>query len=555
MSQEKRLILAVVLSIAVYVGFYKFITPPQPIIKKQVAAKVVTNQTLATTTQQAIQPVSKTPTLNTHELKAEVKTIAIDTGAANILLSTQGGVFTSYELKDYFKTADEDAPHKDLLTETEGSQAMFLGVNGYTAFNAKKVFKVSRDEQKNGHREITLTWYDDYIQIDKTFIFDAKASSYAVDVAYQVTNRSKAPLNLAPYLENSWQQKPEPKDEGMLSILKKFSPQDMYTLMYLQDDDSFETNAKWDGFTVERVSGAVKWSALGDRYFINAIIPNTTQNAEVLFQRQGNFLKNQYSFTGTTVPMGGTIQGGYSVYLGPKLVSELKLMNVSLDKAVDYGWFGVVATPILWFMSFLHSLIPSWGFVIIALTFIIKLLLHPINKKSMMSMKGMQQLQPKLKELKAKYPDDKQKQQQEMMQLFRTHKVNPMGGCLPMVLQMPIYFALYKVLWNAIELYHVPFLFYKDLSAPDPYYIAPILLGVFMFLQQKLTPSPTTDSSQKTMMMIMPVMFTVFMLFLPVGLVVYIFVNTVVSVIQQYMIKRDISLRDVIRGKWQPKDA
>ena len=163
-------------------------------------------------------------------------------------------------------------------------------------------------------------------------------------------------------------------------------------------------------------------------------------------------------------------------------------------------------------------------------------------------MKAMQQLQPKMKEIKKKYADDKTKQQQEVMQLFKTHKVNPAGGCLPLLLQFPVYIALYKVLWNAIEIYHAPFMWiYADLSAPDPFYISPVLLGVFMFLQQKLTPTASTDPAQQKMMMIMPVMFTVFMLFLPVGLVIYIFVNTVMSVVQQYMMKRDISSRDLIK--------
>ncbi len=164
-------------------------------------------------------------------------------------------------------------------------------------------------------------------------------------------------------------------------------------------------------------------------------------------------------------------------------------------------------------------------------------------------MKAMQQLQPKLEEIRKKYPDDKMKQNEEVMQLFKTHKVNPLGGCLPMLMQMPIYFALYRVLWNAIELYHTPFLHYKDLSAPDPYFIAPIIMGVFMFLQQQLTPNPSTDPVQKKMMMFMPIMFTGIMLFLPVGLVLYICINTAMSVAQQYLMRKDVTMRQLIFGK------
>ncbi len=164
-------------------------------------------------------------------------------------------------------------------------------------------------------------------------------------------------------------------------------------------------------------------------------------------------------------------------------------------------------------------------------------------------MKAMQKLQPKLKELREKFKDNRERLNMETMNLFKTHKVNPMGGCLPMLLQMPIYFALYKVLFTATELYHAPFFGpYQDLSAPDPYFVLPILLGIMMVLQQKLTPT-AGDPSQAKMMMIMPIMFSGFMLFLPVGLVVYIFVNTVMTVVQQYFHHRDINLFDLIKAK------
>ena len=185
---------------------------------------------------------------------------------------------------------------------------------------------------------------------------------------------------------------------------------------------------------------------------------------------------------------------------------------------------------------------------IIVLTFFIKLLLHPVNKKAMQSMKAMQKLQPRLQELRTKYKDSKEKLNMEMMLLFKTHKVNPMGGCLPMLIQMPVYIALYKVLYNAIELYHAPFFwFYRDLSAPDPYLITPILLGILMALQQKLTPVASMDPAQQKMMLIMPLMFSAFMIFLPSGLVIYIMVNTIMSVIQQYMIHREMSFWDLLK--------
>lgn len=168
-------------------------------------------------------------------------------------------------------------------------------------------------------------------------------------------------------------------------------------------------------------------------------------------------------------------------------------------------------------------------------------------------MKAMQDLQPKIKELQKKYGQDKQQLNLQTMQLFKTHKVNPMGGCLPMLLQFPIYIALYKVLWSSVELYHAPFLwFYKDLSAPDPFLITPLLLGVTMFIQTKMTPSPNMDPAQQKMMLIMPLMFCGIMVFLPMGLGLYILVNTVMTILQQKMYNKGIRMRDLLRGRWAP---
>ncbi|MBI2981059.1 MAG: membrane protein insertase YidC [Deltaproteobacteria bacterium] len=192
----------------------------------------------------------------------------------------------------------------------------------------------------------------------------------------------------------------------------------------------------------------------------------------------------------------------------------------------------------------------NWGLAIILLTIVVKVLLNPLSIKSLKQMKGMQDLQPRLKEIREKYQNDKQRLNLETMQLFKSHKVNPLGGCLPMLIQMPIYIALYRVFYNSIELYHAPFFgFYRDLAAPDPYFIFPALLGVFMVLQQKLTPSATADPAQRQMMMMMPILFSGFMIFLPMGLVLYIFVNTFMSVAQQFMYQRNIRFRDLIVRK------
>ena len=217
--------------------------------------------------------------------------------------------------------------------------------------------------------------------------------------------------------------------------------------------------------------------------------------------------------------------------------------GAGLDKSIDYGIFAILALPILHGLRILHSVLRNWGLAIITLTILIRLLMNPLTIKSLKSMKAMGELKPQLDELRTKFKDDKQRLNTETMQLFRRHGVNPMGGCLPMLLQMPIYLVLYKVLYSAIELHHAPFFgFYKDLSAPDPYFVMPVLLGVFMLLQQHLSPMTGQDPANKMMMKLMPIMFTVFMLFLPSGLVLYILVSTVLGVAQQWKYQKNISL-------------
>lgn len=567
MNQGIRLTIAFVASALIMFVYYTYIAPPLP--PQQVNNTEIV-QTQGSDSSGNLQPkstmqvsvVNQNETLTKNETVAIEKNITIETPVSKIILSTKGGVLTSYDLNDYSKTAESDSEKMNLLTETPHSSALFLGFKGYSAFTANKVFEVASDENlDHGARKIVLAWQNSDVRIEKTFVFDGGTTPYAVSVNYALVNLTDHEMTLSPFVETSLTQKDETnkKYTGMFAFLNYFMSQqaDHFNRVFFRDQ-KLDADFNWEKFQgAEAQSGNITWAALSDRYFIFAMIP-TTMNpmTNVYFDRKDDLLTGRLFDQETVLNAHEKLSGSFLSYIGPKKHSEMNLMNVALEKSVDYGWFSILAVPILWLMTFLHKFIPNWGLVILALTFIIKILLHPVNKKSMVSMKGMQQLQPKLKEIKDKFANDKDKQNQAMMQLFRTHKVNPMSGCLPMFLQMPIYIVLYKVLWNAIELYHAPFFgFYKDLSAPDPYFILPILLGVFMVLQQKLTPAATTDPAQQKMMMMMPLFFSVFLLFLPMGLVLYILVNTVMSVIQQFMIKRDLSLKDFMTGKWQEHEA
>lgn len=552
MNQDKRVLLTIVLSVAILFTWYSFFAPKPATKPTSEITKVETQKNIKTKNQDVKEVIEKVKPIQVAGFEAEEKTLTIKNDEVVYELNTRGAILTSAKLKKYRVSVEKDAKLKDLLQETKSSNAGFLGIKGYENLNKEQVYKiVSEKNNEEGYKVVELLWQDKKLQVRKFFTFGSQKSKYAVLLKTVIKNIGTEKMTVAPFFENQLGQKIEKKEGGFLSFLK-MSQQNPYLFSYYKKDEVLS------GFDSEELQalndqGHIFWSALGDRYFTVALTTLTQKmktNA-VYAHADSKVISNKFEYLKTIVNPGEEKYFAANLYIGPKKISEMLHLGVNLDQSVDYGWFGVIAVPILKLMTFLHSVIPSWGMVIILLTVIVKLLLYPINKKSMGSMKAMQQLQPKLQEIKKRYPDDSGKQNQEVMQLFRTHKVNPLSGCFLMFLQMPIYFALYRVLWNSIELYHSSFLFYRDLTAPDPYFIAPILLGIFMFLQQKLTPSASADPTQQKMMMFMPIMFSGFMLFLPVGLVVYIFVNTLMSVIQQYMMQKDIRFRDLIRGKWQ----
>jgi YidC/Oxa1 family membrane protein insertase len=238
------------------------------------------------------------------------------------------------------------------------------------------------------------------------------------------------------------------------------------------------------------------------------------------------------------VPAGASISQTIQVFAGPKSIEELRKAGVGLEEAVAFGFFAVLAKPLLLTLNFFQRIVGNYGVAIILLTILIRVFFFPLATKQFRSMKEMQRLQPLLKELKEKYKDDKEKLNQETMQLFRTHKVNPLGGCLPILVQIPVFIALYQALLNSIALRQAPFIFWlKDLSAPDPTYITPVLMTGSMFLQQKMSP-PAADPAQQKIMMFMPLIFGVMFLNFPSGLVLYWLINNLLAIGQQYWINR-----------------
>jgi len=280
-------------------------------------------------------------------------------------------------------------------------------------------------------------------------------------------------------------------------------------------------------------------------YFIGAWIPpegvaQTFYTMDVSTGVEPKYIIGRKATNGVSIPPGGSHNFTERLYAGPKLQDHLDEVAPGLRLAVDYGWLTVIAEPIFWLLELIHSVVGNWGWSIIILTILIKGAFYKLSETSYKSMANMRQVAPRLKALKDRYGDDKERLNQAMMELYKKEKINPLGGCLPILVQIPVFIALYWVLLESVELRHAPFMLWLDnLTAPDPYYVLPLIMGVSMFIQQKLNPPPP-DPMQEKIMMALPFVFTVFFAFFPSGLVLYWTVNQLLSIAQQWHITRNI---------------
>lgn len=286
--------------------------------------------------------------------------------------------------------------------------------------------------------------------------------------------------------------------------------------------------------------GAIGWYAFEGEYFTALLVPPSSEKNIFLSVKanDNNILKAQLSAPKVSVPPGGNIRTIYRIYLGPKVIDSLKELEVGAENLIDFGFFTVVAKPLLWFLKLTNNITKNFGIDIIILSILIKIIFLPLTQISMKSMKEMQKVQPEMARLKEQYKNDKARLQQETMLLYKRRKINPMSGCLPMLIQIPVFIALYNALQNTIEMRHAPFLLWiTDLSAKDPIYVTPIIMGATMVLQQKMTPT-AADPAQAKIFMLMPIMFTFLFLNFPSGLVLYWMVTNVLSIAHQYYMNK-----------------
>ncbi len=415
--------------------------------------------------------------------------------------------------------------HKSLFTSTASS---------YTLANGSTSLQVRLSWQGTGEAN--------GITVDKIYTFHR--DSYLIDVTYEITNGSATPVTSSAY----YQIVHDSESNQGSAMMPTFTGGAFYT-----EADKF-TKIKFSDMADENLSKTSKdgWIGLVQHYFASAWIPKADATREFYTKQLSDNLFSVGVVTpNPSITTGAKIAVGAKLFAGPQAHADLAAAAPGLEYAVDYGWLTVVAEPLFWVLSKLYGLVNNWGVAIILLTVLIKAAFYPLSAASYKSMAQMRELAPRLQSMKEKFGDDKQKMQQAMMEMYRTEKINPMGGCLPILIQIPVFIALYWVLLGSVELRHAPFFgWIQDLSAPDtlfgtlpwlnmPIGLLPILMGATMIIQTHLNPAPT-DPIQAKVMKIMPIVFSIFFFFFPAGLVLYWLVNNILSIWQQWYVNKSI---------------
>jgi YidC/Oxa1 family membrane protein insertase len=534
MSTNIRTFLAILLSflvVFVYQYFFAKNLETQKQEQTQTQAQPGQPQTAAPAAApgaSAITAPAKTPAVKAATTPA-ARDIRIETPLYTAVFSTRGGALKSFKLKEYKATLEENSPLIEMVQVQDGSELPLsvafadssLNLPGDAPYEAdRKELDLTKDTRP-GKLVFSHAAPGQY-RVEKIFTFYPDRYSFDHEIRFQNSTN----VALSQNLFMKWYEELGKKgidEEGAIALVKGSTER--------------ESGAK---FEKKAFGPDVGWGGFENKFFIGAMIPKQPALTSVSFVKdaRGQIVVSMEG-PKNTIPSGQAGVFNYTHYVGPKEFDRLKAEGVGLEAAINIGnWMKWLAFPFLILMQFLYKYVGNYGIVIIIITVLTKIIFWPLGNKSYKSMKEMQKVQPKMAELKERYKDDKQKLNAAVMELYKTHKINPLGGCLPVVIQIPVFIALYQLLSYAIELRHAPFFWWiQDLSAKDPYYITPIIMGATMLIQQKMTP-PMGDPMQQKMMLLMPVVFTFLFLNFPSGLVIYWLINNVLSIGQQYYINK-----------------
>ncbi len=466
-------------------------------------------------------------------------TVTTDVYIAEI--STLGGDLTRLALRKHpAKAGQPDVPFE--LLSGSGSE-LYVTQTGLFAHNTewpnhRSIYQAAKHEyvlpSGQDSIDVPLSWVGpNGLRVVKTYTF--QRDSYAVKLNYAIRNGGKQTAETYFYAQIL---RSHVEQQSMLSAAPSYVGGAIYTPAEKYEKISF------DDMTKKPLSREVKggWVAMLQHYFVGAWMP-PTDSVDTFYaktQEGGRHVIGYKTVSASKIAPGQDVNISTTLYAGPKEHKRLVEQAAGMEYTVDYGWLTVIASPLFQFLHYIHGWTGNWGWAIIILTIIIKLVFYPLSATSYRSMANMRRVQPKMQSIKERYADDKQKQQQAMMELYKTEKINPLGGCLPIVVQIPVFIALYWVLLESVEMRQAPFaLWITDLSSADPYFVLPVLMGVTMLATQLLSPQ-MGDPLQRKVMMALPVVFTVFFAFFPAGLVLYWVVQNLLSIAQQWMITRQV---------------
>ena len=486
-----------------------------------------------------------TPTITEEEnTTATGQTINVSTDLINAQIDTHGGVLSRVELKAH--PVSVDTPDDPFILMHRDQAGVYVAENGligndreYPNHNVEfSASKLDYDMGDDSSLKVTLEWTaPDAVIYQKVYTFNR--DSYRIDVDFLVDNRSAVEWNGYVYAQLRQTAIEQEGSMGFLGRLPSFHGAAIYTEQDKYDKIDYETMREGN-LNVTTPSG---WVAMLQHYFVASWLPQGSDNYQ-FYTGVTNKINPEYrvgykTMQPVSIPAGQTGELNTSLFVGPKEQARLeKQGSEGLTLTVDYGFLTPVSDPLFWLLTNINDTVKNWGWSIILLTLLVKAIFYPLSAASYKSMAKMKKLQPRLQTLKERYGEDKQKFQQEMMKLYKEEKVNPAGGCLPILVQIPVFMALYWVLLESVELRQAPFMLWlNDLSLPDPYYVLPLIMGASMLAQHFLNPSPM-DPMQKKIMMAMPVLFTVFFLWFPAGLVLYWVANNLLSIAQQYYITK-----------------
>ncbi len=483
-------------------------------------------------------PPAETEPVSLIQVKTDSLHVVIDPRGGDILRVALPRHYAALKTPDIpFVLLDKRADH------TYIAQSGLIGRNGtdlpdgtrpvFTA--SQSLFEMEQDQEK---LQVDLVYQQDKVHITKRFTFTR--GDYLIDVEYLINNQGDTPWSAALYgqIRRDGQNFHKVSAFEMNPFLGAAitTPETNYKKLSFKDLDSEAFNSTHQG----------GWVAMVQHYFVSAWIPDAETENTYQLRRASNDNLYLLGFNTPRIQVEPGQQGRFytGFYAGPKDTKRLEEISPFLDLTVDYGWLWWLAKPLFWLLDKIHGLVGNWGLAIIGLTILVKAAFFKLSAASYKSMAKMRKLAPKLQDLKERFGDDRQKMSQEMMKLYKDEKVNPLGGCLPILVQMPVFLALYWTLMESVDLRHSPFFFWiMDLSVKDPYFILPLIMGITMFIQMKLNPAPP-DPMQARIMQMMPIMFTFLFLWFPAGLVLYWVTNNTLGILQQWIITRQIERAD-----------